>query len=242
VPTLAIALVAGALAGAGVHAQQPPAPAGAAAAGAPATVPAATTPASPAGTGAAPDANVAPGTDVTRGPLGPAPSLPTSVPVAPEYRIGPGDVLGIVFWREKELSGEVAVRPDGLITLPLMNDIYAAGLTPDELRQKVANEAKRFVTDPTASVVVRQINSRVVYITGEVLKAGTYPMYGPMRVLQLIAAAGGLREYADKSNIVVVRNENGTQTSLMFNYDEVRKQRKLGQNIELQPGDTVVVP
>jgi polysaccharide export outer membrane protein len=160
----------------------------------------------------------------------------------PEYRIGVGDVLGVVFWRERELSGEVTVRPDGRITLPLINELYVAGLTLAELRAKVAEEAKRFVTDPTASVIVRQINSRNVFITGQVAKPGAYPLYGPTRVLQLIASAGGLREFADKSSIVIIRYVDGQQTSHQFNYKDVVKQRNLGQNIELKPGDTVVVP
>lgn len=160
----------------------------------------------------------------------------------PEYRIGVGDVLGVVFWRERELSGEVTVRPDGRITLPLINEMYVAGLTLPELRAKVADEAKRFVTDPTASVLVRQINSRNVFITGQVVKPGAYPLYGPTRVLQLIASAGGLREFADKDSIVIIRYVDGQQTSHVFNYKDVVKQRNLGQNIELKPGDTVVVP
>lgn len=178
----------------------------------------------------------------------PAPVIGASEPTAagieppPEYRIGVGDVLGVVFWRERELSGEVAVRPDGRITLPLINEMYVAGLTLSELRAKVAEEAKRFVTDPTASVIVRQINSRNVFITGQVAKPGAYPIYGPTRVLQLIASAGGLREFADKSNIVIIRYVDGQQTSHLFNYKDVVKQRNLGQNIELKPGDTVVVP
>lgn len=178
----------------------------------------------------------------------PAPVIGASEPTAagieppPEYRIGVGDVLGVVFWRERELSGEVTVRPDGRITLPLINEMYVAGLTLPELRAKVAEEAKRFVTDPTASVIVRQINSRNVFITGQVAKPGAYPIYGPTRVLQLIASAGGLREFADKSNIVIIRYVDGQQTSHLFNYKDVVKQRNLGQNIELKPGDTVVVP
>jgi polysaccharide biosynthesis/export protein len=160
----------------------------------------------------------------------------------PEYRIGVGDLLTVVFWRDRDLSGEVAVRPDGRITLPLINEMYVAGLTLPELREKVAEEAKRFITDPTASVLVRQINSRNVFITGQVAKPGAYPLYGPTRVLQLIASAGGLREFADKDSIVIIRHEEGAQTSLRFNYKDVVKRKNLGQNIELKPGDTVVVP
>jgi polysaccharide export outer membrane protein len=129
-----------------------------------------------------------------------------------------------------------------MVTLPLLNDVLAAGLTPNELRLKVTEGARRFVTEPTASVVVRQIHSRNVYITGQVIKPGPYPLYGPMRVLQLIAAAGGLREFADSSKIVIVRTEGSAQSSLNFNYKDVVNRRSLAQNVELRPGDTVVVP
>jgi polysaccharide export outer membrane protein len=160
----------------------------------------------------------------------------------PEYTIGVGDVLSVVFWRERDLSSDVTVRPDGRITLPLINDIYVSGLTPTELRSQLTGLASRFVTDPTPSVIVRQVNSRNVFITGQVVKPGAYPIYGPTRVLQLIAAAGGLREFAHSSDIVIVRNTDGHQTSQEFNYKDVTKQRNLAQNIELEPGDTVVVP
>jgi polysaccharide export outer membrane protein len=160
----------------------------------------------------------------------------------PDYKIGPGDQLSVIFWREKDLSGDVTVRPDGIITLPLINDVQAAGLSPGELRQRVVESARKFVTDPTATVVVREINSRKVFITGEVEKPGTYPLLGPMSVLQLIAMAGGLREFADGSRIVVIRYDNGKRSSLRFNYKEVEKERNLGQNVDLRPGDTVVVP
>ena len=165
-----------------------------------------------------------------------------TVDVPSEYVIGPGDVLGIVFWREKELSGDVAVLPDGRITLPLLNEIGAAGLKPEELRARIVEAARKFVTDPTATVVVRQINSRRVFITGMVGKPGPYPIYQPITVLQLIATAGGLLEYAKGDEILVIRTENNRQVSFKFNYKEVSKSKSLGQNIELKPGDTVVVP
>lgn len=160
-----------------------------------------------------------------------------------DYVIGPGDILGVVFWREKELSGDVAVLPDGRITLPLLNEIMAAGLKPEELRVRVTEAARKFVTDPTATVVVRQINSRRVFITGMVAKPGPYPLYQPMTVLQLISTAGGLLEYAKSDEIIVIRADGGgQQASYRFNYKEVSRQKHLEQNIELRPGDTVVVP
>lgn len=165
-----------------------------------------------------------------------------AVEVSPEYIIGPGDVLGIVFWREKELSGDVAVLPDGRITLPLLNEIEAAGLKPEELRVRIMEAAKRFVTDPTATVVVRQVNSRRVFITGMVSKPGPYPLYQTITVLQLIATAGGLLEYAKGDEIIIIRPEHGRQISFSFNYKDVARSKSLSQNIELKPGDTVVVP
>ena len=162
--------------------------------------------------------------------------------IAPDYLIGPDDVLSVMFWREKDLSGDVAVRPDGKISLPLLNDVQAAGLTPLELRDRLSDEAKRFVEDPNVSVVVKQINSRKVFVTGEVSKPGPYPLAGPTSVLQMIATAGGLREYADSEKIVVMRVENGRTMAYRFNYKDVTKQKNVKQNIELKPGDTLVVP
>ena len=120
----------------------------------------------------------------------------TSAIVAPSgYVIGPDDVLTVIVWREKEMSGEAVVRPDGKISLPLINDIQAMGLTPDQLRATVTDAAKRFVEEPTVTVVVKQINSRKVFITGQVGKPGAYPLNGSTTVLQLIAMAGGVAEY-----------------------------------------------
>lgn len=172
----------------------------------------------------------------------PPPPVVTGVEVPQHYVIGPGDVLGIVFWREKELSGDVAVLPDGRITLPLINEMTAAGLTPEQLRAALIEAARQFVTDPTATVVVRQVNSRRVFVTGMVAKPGQYPLYQTMTVLQLIATAGGLLEYAKGDEIVIIRREPSHIASFSFNYKEVTRQRKLHQNIDLKPGDTVVVP
>jgi polysaccharide export outer membrane protein len=158
------------------------------------------------------------------------------------YVIGPDDVLTIVFWRDKDLSGDVAVRPDGRISLPLINEIEAAGLTPEQLRVRVQEAADKFLQDPTVTVQVKQINSRKVFITGQVPKQGAYPLIGPTTVLQLLAMAGGVLEYADDENIVIMRTENGRHVTYRFNYDEVIKRRNLRQNIELRPGDTILVP
>jgi polysaccharide export outer membrane protein len=162
--------------------------------------------------------------------------------VPPDYVIGADDVLSVVYWRDKEMTTEVSVRPDGKISLPLLDDLQAAGLTPLELRDRLVEQSKRYIADPSVTVVVRQINSRKVFITGEVAKPGPYPLTGPTTVLQLIALAGGLREYADAKRIVIVRSESGRQTSFAFNYKDAASRRNLKQNIELKPGDTVIVP
>ena len=161
---------------------------------------------------------------------------------APDYVIGPDDVLTIVFWRDKEMSGDVVVRPDGRISLPLLNDIQAAGLTPEELRESLVAAAGRLLEEPSASVVVKQINSRRVFITGEVGKPGPYALTGPMTVVQLIALAGGLNEYADTEHIVIMRVEIARTVAYRLNYRDLTKRKNLRQNIALQPGDTVIVP
>src|SRR5262245_1017844 len=160
----------------------------------------------------------------------------------PTYIIGPGDILSIVFWRDKDMSADVLVRPDGNITLPLLNDIEAAGSTPGTLRERILAEARRYLEDPSPTVVVKEIHSRQVFITGQVEKPGPYPITMPTTVLQLIAMAGGLKEYADGKNILVTRTDNGRQTTLTFDYQDVLKRKNFRQNIELKPGDTVVIP
>ena len=171
-----------------------------------------------------------------------APALPAGVTPPTGYTIGPDDQLSIVYWREKDMSADVVVRPDGLISLPLLNDVQASGLTPEELRAAITKGATKFVEEPTVSVVVKAINSRKVFITGQVAKAGAYPLGGPTTVLHLIANAGGVNEYADKGKISIVRTEGGKTTRLGFNYEDVLKGKNLAQNIELKPGDTIIVP
>lgn len=172
-------------------------------------------------------------------------AAPTGAPAAPvpaDYTIGADDVLSIVYWRDKDMTGDVAVRPDGNISLPLLNDVPAAGLTPAQLRDRLMEASKKFFEDPSITVVVKQMNSRKVFITGEVAKPGPYPLTGPTTVLQLISIAGGLREYADGKKIIVVRTENGRPMAYPFNYKDVVSRKNLRQNVELKPGDTVIVP
>ena len=166
----------------------------------------------------------------------------TGVNVPPEYTIGADDVLSIVFWRDKELTAEVTVRPDGKISLPLLNDIQASGLTPAQLKDRIVEESTTYVEDPNVTVVVKDIKSRKVFITGEVRKPGFYPLTSSTTVLQMISIAGGLADYAKPDKISVVRVENGKPQSFKFNYKEIIEGKKLNQNIELKPGDTIIVP
>ena len=171
---------------------------------------------------------------------------PTAVAPPPDYLIGPDDVLFVGFWRDQDLSTEAVVRPDGKISLQLINDIQAAGLTPDQLRVAITAAAAKFVEEPTVTVVVKQINSRKVYIVGQVAKPGPYPLGGPMSVIQLIALAGGLTEFADRENIAILGvalAPDAEPPSVRVNYSDLMKRRNLKQNnIALKPGDTVVVP
>ena len=167
---------------------------------------------------------------------------PTDPILPPGYIIGTDDVLSIVYWKDKDMSADAKVRPDGRIALPLINEVVASGLTPEQLQKKLTEESKKYMEDANITVVVREINSRKAFITGEVNKPGPYPLTAPTTVMQLISMAGGLREYADAKKIMIMRSENGRQISLPFNYKEVAGGKKLQQNIELKPGDTVVVP
>jgi polysaccharide export outer membrane protein len=175
-------------------------------------------------------------------PAATAPTPPPGVTPPSGYVIGPEDVLAVLFWREKDLSVDVSVRPDGMITLPLVNDLKAAGLTPDQLREAVQKAAAQFVEDPNVTIVVKQINSRKVFVTGQVAKPGTYPLIGETSVLQMIATAGGLADFAKGDRIVIMRTRGGKTETLKFNYKDVIKGKKLEQNILLLPGDTIVVP
>jgi polysaccharide biosynthesis/export protein len=159
-----------------------------------------------------------------------------------DYVIGPDDVLQVVFWQEKDLSAEVVVRPDGRISLPLINEVTASGSTPAQLRTAIMQAASRFVTDPSLTIFVKTINSRKVFVMGMVTRPGPYPLNDSMTILQMLATAGGLAEYAKANEIVVMRTEQGQTKSFKFNYNDVRKGKNLQQNIALRPGDTIVVP
>jgi polysaccharide biosynthesis/export protein len=169
------------------------------------------------------------------------PETAVSPALPKDYVIGVEDILNVVFWRDKDLSAEVVVRPDGKISLPMLNDVAAAGMTPEQLALAVQNAATKYVRDPGATVIVKEIRSRKVYVIGEVTKPGTFPLGSDVKVMQIIAEAGGFLENAHKDNIVIVRTENGTERRFKFNYNEVLKGKKVEQNIRLLPGDTVLV-
>jgi polysaccharide export outer membrane protein len=157
-----------------------------------------------------------------------------------DYVIGPNDVLIITYWKEPEMTGDQVVRPDGMITLPLLNDVPAMGLRPEQLRDNLL-KISTMIKDPRITVGVRTINSRKVYISGAVGKPGPYDLLVPMRVNQLIALAGGVSEFADEKNISIIRIEGLKQEYFKYNNKEVREGKRLEQNIFLKPGDTVTV-
>jgi len=169
-------------------------------------------------------------------------SAPAAAGATADYVIGPTDVLSIVVWGERDLSSEVTVRPDGKISLPLINDVVAAGLTPEQLRRRLTDSAKRFVESPEVTVVVRQVNNNRAFIMGQIRTPGPYVLSGPTTVLQLMAMAGGFTDFADRKHVLITRVENGVQRSFSFNYDDVIKRQDMRQNLILKAGDTIVVP
>jgi polysaccharide export outer membrane protein len=172
-----------------------------------------------------------------------ASETPVSATADPAYRIGPEDVLNVSVWKEPTISNTVPVRPDGKISLPLINDVQAAGLTPGDLAGTITDKLKKFITDPQVTVIVTAVNSQRVYVLGEVARPGAFPMIPGMSVLQVLSDAGGFTAFANRKNIHVVRVENGKQVKYPFNYNEAMRGDKPEQNnIVLKPGDTVVVP
>lgn len=159
-----------------------------------------------------------------------------------EYKIGAQDILRIDVWKEDQLTRTVPVRPDGKVTLPLMNDIQAEGLTPMQLAAVVSEGLKKYVNNPQVTVTITEINSRRIYVTGEVARAGAFPMLPNMTVLQALSGSGGFTQFARIKNIYVLRVENGKQVKHPFNYKEVVNGKNAEQNILLEPGDVIVVP
>src|ERR1700678_3766299 len=178
-------------------------------------------------------------------PAAPAVATEVSKPAATtdgNYIIGAQDVLDISVWKEPEVSRVVPVRPDGKISLPLLNDVQAAGLTPSQLAAQITVSLKKYVTSPQVTVIVATINSQRVYIIGEVLRPGAFPMLPGMNVLQGLSSAGGFTQFAKTKSIYVLRMENGKQQKYPVNYKEVVSGKHPDQDILLKAGDTIVVP
>jgi polysaccharide export outer membrane protein len=159
-----------------------------------------------------------------------------------EYVVGEGDVLHIDVWQEPEVSQNVTVRPDGNISLPLINEMKVGGMTPLQIQSLVADKLKNFVNQPKVTVTVTEVHSRRAFITGEVTHPGEYPLNTQVTVLQLIAQAGGFTPFAKTESVMILRSDNGKELRLKFKYREVLHGKNTEQNIALQPGDTVVVP
>lgn len=169
-------------------------------------------------------------------------SKPVPASTDPGYVIGAQDELHISVWKEPDVTRTVPVRPDGKISLPLINDIQAAGLTPVQLAALITEKLNKYLTEPQVTVIVTATNSRRIFIMGEVGRPGAYALLPDMTILQALSGAGGFSQFANLKGIYVLRNENGKQVKYPFNYKEVIKGERPQQNILLKPGDTVVVP
>jgi polysaccharide export outer membrane protein len=164
------------------------------------------------------------------------------VDVDPAYKIGPQDVLRVDVWKEPEISRTLPVRPDGKVSLPLLNDVQAAGLTPVQLASKIADGLKKYITNPQVTVGVTEINSRRIFVTGEVTKPGAFSLLPNMTVLQALSSSGGFTQFARLKNIYILRTEDGKQVKHPFNYKEAVSGKHPEQNIILEGGDVIVVP
>ena len=172
-----------------------------------------------------------------------AATTPTDASPAPttDYQIGPEDVLDIAVWNNPAMSRTTPVRPDGMISLPLLNDIQAAGLTPMQLRNNIATKLTEYLPNPEVSVIVREVNHFKISVLGEVKKPGRYDFKGQATVLEAIATAGGLSDFAARSKITILRNENGASKRIPVNYNKIVSAAEHG-DVRLRPGDIVLVP
>jgi len=161
---------------------------------------------------------------------------------ADTYKIGAQDVLKVDVWKEPDITRQVTVRPDGKISLPLLDEVQAVGFTPMELAKRIREGLKRFINDPPVTVTVTEFNSRRVYVTGEVMHAGALAMLPNMTVLQALSSSGGFTQFANTKKIYILRMGNGKQLRLPVNYKEIVTGRKPEENAVLQAGDTIVVP
>ncbi len=160
----------------------------------------------------------------------------------PNYSIAPDDVLTVDVWKEPEISRTVPVRRDGKISLPLLNDVQASGLTPTQLSSEIVEKLRATIVHPQVTVIVAQMSSLRIYILGQVTRAGAYPLAPGMTAMQALSIAGGFTPYAHLKKIYIMRDENGKSKMFPMNYKEVISGRKTQQNIPLKPGDTIIVP
>lgn len=183
------------------------------------------------------------GNKTTETKQAPPPTAVSSVlPNDPTYVIGPSDMIKIDVWKQPENSEIVPVRPDGKISLPLINDVMASGLTPLQLEAALTEKLKNFLSNPVVTVIVTEVNSQRVFVIGQVGRPGPVQMLPDMTVLQAIASAGGPAQFAKDKAIYILRTEGGKQQKIPFNYPDVIKGKRPEQNILLKPGDTIVVP
>lgn len=172
---------------------------------------------------------------------GKEPAQPKPAAKKAEYVIGPQDELDVSVWKEPDLSRKVPVRPDGKISLPLLNDVQAAGLTPTQLADSIKEMLRKYVTQPQVTVIVTAMNSQRVFLLGEVNKPGAIQLLPDMTIIQAIASAGSFTQFANEKKIYILRNEDGKQNKYFFNY-KAAVRGDTSQNINLKPGDTIVVP
>jgi polysaccharide export outer membrane protein len=158
----------------------------------------------------------------------------------PSYRIGVGDVLQVSVWEEPQFTESAVVRPDGMISIPLVSEVVVAGLTPESAQTMLAARLEKFLHKPRVTVIVQEIHSRMVYITGEVQRPGAYPLTDTMNVVQLVSRSGGLTDFARSKQVYVLRAGSGAKVKV--DYRRLLKGQSPEQNVELTPGDTVVVP
>jgi polysaccharide export outer membrane protein len=168
-------------------------------------------------------------------------AAPMPLTVPPNYIIGADDSIKVDVWKEPDLSATLPVRPDGKISLPLVGDISAAGLTPMQLTAEITASLKKFVTEPVVDVTVLAVNSRRIFVIGEIGRAGPLSLTPDMTILQAISAAGGLTPYANKKGIYILRGDTGKQQKIAFDYNRALTKGDM-QGVSLQPGDTIVVP
>ncbi len=187
---------------------------------------------------AAPAQQAKPDTTSTAAPAEAAkPALPVSVDPK-TFSLGPEDVIFVRVWREPDLSGQIVIRPDGKITMPLIGELDASGLGPEVLANRIGEALSKFINNPQVLVQVLAVRSKRYLIDGEIYRPGAYPLAVPTTVFEAITLAGGFRDFANKKNITIIRGKE----RLKFNYNDVVKGKNLNQNVQLQNGDKIIVP